>query len=575
MNEKKVDELEILRHSASHILAQAVKRLFPEARLGIGPPIKDGFYYDFDVPRPFTPEDLEKIEEEMRKIVEEDFPFIKKVVPKEEAKRFFREKGEKYKLELLEEIPAQEVSLYEDGEFVDLCRGPHVKSTGEVKYFKLLSVAGAYWRGDEKNPMLQRIYGTAFFSQEELEDYLRKLEEAKKRDHRVVGKELDLFSLQEEAGAGLIFWHPKGAVIRRVIEEFWYEEHRKRGYQIVYTPHIMRKELWVRSGHWEFYRENMFPPMELPEAEYILKPMNCPGHILIYKSKKRSYRDLPLRFAEMGTVYRYEKSGVLHGMLRVRGFTQDDAHIFCTPSQVKEEIEGVIDFIDYMMKIFKFPYRAFLSTRPEKYAGELEDWDRAENTLKEVLESKGIKYEIEEGEGVFYGPKIDIKMEDALGRLWQGPTVQFDFNLPRKFEVTYVGEDGKEHYVVMIHRVVLGAMERFVGTLIEFYGGDLPFWLAPLQVRVLPVSETYLPYAEKVYKTLFDEGIRVDIDRRDATLGYKIRDGELKKVPYLVVVGKKEEETGKVAVRERKKGQRVMELKELVEELKLKIKEKN
>ncbi|MCD6521781.1 threonine--tRNA ligase [Candidatus Calescamantes bacterium] len=575
MNEKKVDELEILRHSASHILAQAVKRLFPEARLGIGPPIKDGFYYDFDVPRPFTPEDLEKIEEEMRKIVEEDFPFIKKVVPKEEAKRFFREKGEKYKLELLEEIPAQEVSLYEDGEFVDLCRGPHVKSTGEVKYFKLLSVAGAYWRGDEKNPMLQRIYGTAFFSQEELEDYLRKLEEAKKRDHRVVGKELDLFSLQEEAGAGLIFWHPKGAVIRRVIEEFWYEEHRKRGYQIVYTPHIMRKELWVRSGHWEFYRENMFPPMELPEAEYILKPMNCPGHILIYKSKKRSYRDLPLRFAEMGTVYRYEKSGVLHGMLRVRGFTQDDAHIFCTPSQVKEEIEGVIDFIDYMMKIFKFPYRAFLSTRPEKYAGELEDWDRAENTLKEVLESKGIKYEIEEGEGVFYGPKIDIKMEDALGRLWQGPTVQFDFNLPRKFEVTYVGEDGKEHYVVMIHRVVLGAMERFVGTLIEFYGGDLPFWLAPLQVRVLPVSETYLPYAEKVYKTLFDEGIRVEIDRRDATLGYKIRDGELKKVPYLVVVGKKEEETGKVAVRERKKGQRVMELKELVEELKLKIKEKN
>ncbi len=569
-----MDKLEILRHSASHILAQAVKRLFPEARLGIGPPIKDGFYYDFDVPRPFTPKDLEKIEEEMRKIVEEDFPFIKKVVPKEEAKRFFQKKGEKYKIELLEEIPAQEVSLYEDGEFVDLCRGPHVKSTGEVKYFKLLSVAGAYWRGDEKNPMLQRIYGTAFFSQEELEDYLRKLEEAKKRDHRVVGKELDLFSLQEEAGAGLIFWHPKGAVIRRVIEEFWYEEHRKRGYKIVYTPHIMRKELWVRSGHWEFYRENMFPPMELPEAEYILKPMNCPGHILIYKTKKRSYRDLPLRFAEMGTVYRYEKSGVLHGMLRVRGFTQDDAHIFCTPSQVKEEIEGVIDFVDYMMKIFRFPYRAFLSTRPEKYAGELEDWDRAENTLKEVLEDKGIKYEIEEGEGVFYGPKIDIKMEDALGRLWQGPTVQFDFNLPRKFEVTYVGEDGKEHYVVMIHRVVLGAMERFVGTLIEFYGGDLPFWLAPEQVRVLPVSETYLPYAEKVYKKLFDEGIRVEIDRRDATLGYKIRDGELKKVPYLVVVGKKEEETGKVAVRERKKGQRVMELKELVEELKLKIKEK-
>ena len=566
--------LEILRHSASHILAQAVKRLYPDTLLGIGPPTRDGFYYDFDSSHTFTPEDLEKIEEEMRKIVEEDHLFKRREVSKEEAKKIFKEKGEKYKLELLQDIPEETVTLYQDGEFVDLCRGPHVERSSQVKFFKLLSVAGAYWRGDERNPMLQRIYGTAFFTREELEDYLRKLEEVKKRDHRILGKELDIFSIQEEAGAGLIFWHPRGAILRRVIEEFWYSEHYRRGYQIVYTPHILKKELWVRSGHWEFYRENMFPPMEVAGASYILKPMNCPGHILIYKSRKRSYRELPLRLAEMGTVYRYEKSGVLHGMLRVRGFTQDDAHIFCTPEQIKEEIKNVLDFVDYMMRVFGFGYRTFLSTRPEEFAGREEDWERAEGLLREVMDEKGMEFEVEEGEGVFYGPKIDIKIEDALGRLWQGPTVQFDFNLPRKFEVTYVGEDGREHYVVMIHRVVLGAMERFVGTLLEFYGGDLPLWLAPEQVRIIPVSEDNLSYALRVKQELDSQGIRVGLEKRNATLSYKIREGEKDKIPYLVVVGRREEEEGKVAVRERKKGQRVVRLEEFQREVLERIKEK-
>lgn len=567
-------DLQTLRHSASHILAQAVKRLYPEVRLGIGPSIKSGFYYDFDSPQPFTPEDLKRIEKEMRKIVKDDYRFEKLSVSKEEAEKVFKEKGENYKLELLKEIPDGGVTLYRDGEFIDLCRGPHVESTGKVKYFKLLSVAGAYWKGDEKNPMLQRIYGTAFPEKEELDAYLKKLEEAKKRDHRVVGRELDLFSTEEEAGSGLIFWHPRGAVIRREIEEFWYEEHRKRGYQIVYTPHILKKDLWVKSGHWDFYRENMFPPMELPEATYQLKPMNCPGHILIYKSKTRSYRDLPLRLAEMGTVYRYEKSGVLHGMLRVRGFTQDDAHIFCTPQQVKEEIKGVIEFVDYIMGIFRFPYRAFLSTRPEKFTGSIQDWERAETALRDVLQEKGIEFEIEEGEGVFYGPKIDIKMEDALGRLWQGPTVQFDFNLPRRFDVTYINKDNKADYVIMIHRVVLGAMERFVGTLLEFYGGDLPLWIAPLQVKIIPVNDDMLPYARKVHRSIQEEGIRVEIDERSATVGYKIRESEKEKVPYMLVLGKKEEEINGVSVRERKGEQKLMKTGEFIGMLKKKIKEK-
>ncbi len=567
-------DLETLRHSASHILAQAVKRLYPEVRLGIGPAVKNGFYYDFDSPQPFTPEDLKKIEKEMRKIVKDNYRFEKLSVSKEEAERVFKEKGENYKLELLKEIPDNSVTLYRDGEFTDLCKGPHVESTGEVKYFKLLSVAGAYWRGSENNPMLQRIYGTAFSEKDELDAYLKKLEEAKKRDHRLVGKELDLFSTEEEAGSGLIFWHPRGAVIRREIEEFWYEEHRKRGYQIVYTPHILKKDLWVRSGHWDFYRENMFPPMELPEATYQLKPMNCPGHILIYKSKMRSYRDLPLRLAEMGTVYRYEKSGVLHGMLRVRGFTQDDAHIFCTPWQVKEEIKGVIEFVDYMMGVFNFPYRAFLSTRPDKFTGSIQDWERAESALREVLQERGIEFEVEEGEGVFYGPKIDIKMEDALGRLWQGPTVQFDFNLPRRFDVTYINKDNKAEYVIMIHRVVLGAMERFVGTLLEFYGGDLPLWLAPLQVKIIPINDDMLPYARKVYCSLQEEGVRVEIDERSATVGYKIRESEKEKVPYMLVVGKKEEEIDGVSVRERKGEQKLMKTEDFIGMLKKRIKEK-
>ena len=567
-------KLETLRHSTSHILAQAVKRLFKGVKLGIGPPIKNGFYYDFDLSHRFTPDDLGKIEEEMKKITEENFPFERIEVSKEEAKRIFKKAGEKYKLELLDGIPQEKVSLYKDGEFTDLCKGPHINSTGEVKYFKLLSIAGAYWKGNEKNPMLQRIYGTAFQTKEELETYLKNLEEAKKRDHRILGKELSLFSIEEEAGSGLIFWHPKGAIIRRVIEEFWYEEHKKRGYKIVYTPHIMKKDLWVRSGHWDFYRENMFPPMNLPDSEYILKPMNCPGHILIYKSKIRSYRDLPLRFAEMGTVYRYEKSGVLHGMMRVRGFTQDDAHIFCMREQVKSEIIGVMDFVDYMMKTFGFIYHASLSTRPEKYAGTLEEWKMAENTLREVLEENRIKYEVEEGEGVFYGPKIDIKMEDALGRLWQGPTVQFDFNLPRRFNLTFINKNNREENVVMIHRVVLGAMERFVGTLLEFYGGDLPLWLAPVQVRIIPVNDDLISYAEEICNLLLSENLRAEVDRRGATVGYKVREGEKEKIPYLLIVGEKERKSGKVSVRERKGKKEEMDVRSFIGLLRKRIKEK-
>jgi len=573
--EKKKEELEILRHSASHILAQAVKRIFPHAKLGIGPPIEDGFYYDFDVQEPFTPQVLKEIEKVMRKIVKEDHPFERIEVDKEEAQKIFSQRGETYKLQLLKEIEEEKVSLYRSGEFIDLCKGPHVESTGKVKFFRLLSVAGAYWKGDENNPMLQRIYGTAFFEEKELEEYLHRLEEAKKKDHRLLGKNLDLYSIQEEAGSGLVFWHPKGAIIRRIVEEFWYQEHQRRGYQIVFTPHIMKKELWIKSGHWEFYRENMFPPLETGGDSYVLKPMNCPGHILIYKSRLRSYRELPLRLAEMGTVYRYEKSGVLHGLLRVRGFTQDDAHIFCTPEQVKEEVKEVVDFVDYMMRVFGFQYSAFLSTRPEKYAGTVEEWEEAERVLEEVLEEKGIAYEIEAGEGVFYGPKIDIKIKDALGRLWQGPTVQFDFNLPKKFEVTYVGRDGNPHHVVMIHRVVLGAMERFLGTLLEYYGGDLPLWLAPVQARVIPVSQENRGYAEKILKRLTSEGFRVEMDDRNATLNYRIREAEREKIPYMLVVGKKEEEEERVTVRERKKKNiRNLKYRTLIQKMKRRIKEK-
>ncbi len=546
---------EILRHSASHIMAQAVLHFFPDAKYTIGPAIENGFYYDFDLDHTFTPEDLEKIEAKMKKIVKENYPFERRVLSKKEAENFFRSKGQTYKLEILSEIPDDTVSIYTQGDFTDLCRGPHIPSTGYLKNFKLLSVAGAYWRGDEKNKMLQRIYGTAFATKNGLKKYLHFLDEAKKRDHRKLGKELDLFSINENVGPGLILWHPKGAVIRMVIEDFWKKEHIKRGYQFLYTPHIARVDLWKISGHWDFYRENMFSPMEVDKGQYMVKPMNCPFHIMVYKSRMRSYRDLPIRYAELGTVYRYEKSGVLHGLLRVRGFTQDDAHLFVTPEQLEDEIIGVLDFTKFMIETFGFDkYNIYLSTRPEKYVGSLEHWELATNALKVAVEKLGLPYKIDPGEGVFYGPKIDVKLVDALGREWQGPTVQVDFNLPERFDVTYIGKDGNPHRPIMLHRVVLGSMERFFGTLIEQYAGAFPTWLAPVQVKIVPISENQLEYAKKVYDELFSNDIRVELDSRNEKMNAKVRDAEKEKIPYVLVIGQREVENGTVSVRKRHKG---------------------
>jgi threonyl-tRNA synthetase len=545
---------EIYRHSLSHVLAQAVKRLVPEAKLGIGPAIADGFYYDFDLPDHLSPEDLERIAEEMERIIREDYPFERLEVSKDEARQIFEERGESYKLELLEEIEDEQVSLYKDGEFIDLCRGPHMLSTGQVKHFKLLDIAGAYWRGDERKKMLQRIYGTAFYHREDLESYLKRLEEAMRRDHRKLGRELDLYSTQEEGGTGLIYWHPKGARVRTLIEDFWHAEHFKAGYDLVYTPHIGRAHLWERSGHLDFYRENMYAPIDIEGQEYFLKPMNCPFHILIYKSRPRSYRDLPLRWAELGTVYRYERSGVLHGLLRVRGFTQDDAHIFCRPDQVEQEILKVLDFSLHMLRSFGFEeYEINLSIRdplaPEKYAGSDEDWERAEGALAKALEERGLSYERMEGEAVFYGPKIDIKIKDALGRSWQCTTIQFDFNLPERFDLVYMGEDGQEHRPYMIHRALLGSLERFFGVLIEHYAGAFPVWLAPVQAAVLPVVERNTAYAEEVANRLREEGIRAEVHGGGKTLSYRIRQAQLQKIPYMLVVGDREEEQKQVALR--------------------------
>ncbi|MCD6170203.1 MAG: threonine--tRNA ligase [Candidatus Latescibacteria bacterium] len=541
-------------HSTAHIMAQAVKQLFPEAKLGIGPAIENGFYYDFDVPRGFSPEALEKIEQRMHRIVQQDLPFRRQVVSKAQAQKLFSQKNESYKLELLEEIDSDQVSLYEQGEFIDLCRGPHLPSTGYVKALKLLSTSGAYWRGSEQNPMLQRIYGISFPEQEQLDQYLHRLEEAQRRDHRRLGQLLDLFSVHDQIGPGLILWHPKGAAIRNTVETFWREEHQKRGYQLVYTPHIANEKIYQVSGHLENYAELMYSPMEIDGVPYRVKPMNCPGHILIYKSRQRSYRDLPIRYAELGTVYRYEKSGVLHGTLRVRGFTQDDSHIFCTEEQLFEEIVGVLELVEFMMKTFGYNYRAYLSTRPEKSIGSDQAWEKATAALKEVLEQLEIDYEIDPGEGVFYGPKIDIQLEDALGRGWQGPTIQVDFNLPERFDVTYIGEDGKEHPVVMIHRTVLGAMERFIGGLVEHYAGAFPVWLAPVQVMVIPVSDRQMEYARKIASLLSADLIRVEVEQRNEKVGRKIRDAEIQKIPYMLIVGQKEEENQTVAVRKRSKG---------------------
>ena len=550
---------EIYRHSTSHLMAQAVKHLFPEAKVAIGPAVDDGFYYDFDIDHSFTPEDLEKIERKMAELVKADAPFVRNEVTKDEAIRFFSERGEQYKVEILRDLPdGERISQYQQGDFVDLCRGPHVPSTGKIKAFKLLTIAGAYWRGDERNKMLQRIYGTSFPSQKELTAHLEKIEEAKRRDHRKLGKELDLFSIHQEAGAGLIYWHPKGAVLRRVIEDFWKDTHVERGYELVTIPHIAHSSLWRTSGHYDFYRENMYT-LGIDEEEYVLKPMNCPGHILIYKNKVHSYRDLPIRYAELGTVYRYERSGTLHGMLRVRGFTQDDAHIFCTPEQLVKEVVGVLDLTEYMLKTFGFEqYSVELSVRDpnnkQKYAGTDEQWQRAEEALIEALRVKGLPYKRMEGEAVFYGPKIDTKLIDALGRGWQGPTTQFDFNLPSRFDVAYIGEDGKKHHAYMVHRTVLGSMERFVGALIEHYAGVFPTWLSPVQVKILPIGDRHVDYARQIESALRKQKFRPEVDVRDEKISQKIRVAQVEQIPYMLIIGDKEVAEQTVSLRHRRKG---------------------
>ncbi len=544
--------LETLRHSTAHVMAHAVKRLFPDAKIAIGPAIDNGFYYDFDIERPLTPEDLSRIEEEMQKIIRENKPFVRKVFKKEEALKLFERLKEPYKIELLREIPEDEVTVYEEGDFIDLCRGPHVPSSGVIKAFKLLSVAGAYWRGDEKNKMLQRIYGTAFFSEKELKEYLNFLEEVKRRDHRKLGKELDLFSINEEIGPGLILWHPNGAIVRKIIEDFWRDEHLKADYKLLYTPHIARLDLWQKSGHLDYYRENMYSPMEIEGMLYELKPMNCPFHISVYKSQLRSYREMPLRFAELGTVYRYERSGVLHGLLRVRGFTQDDAHIFCREDQIEDEILHVLDFTLYILRTFGFSdYDIYLSTRPEKYVGTLENWERSTNALKGALDIKGLHYTIDPGEGVFYGPKIDIKVKDSLGRPWQCSTIQVDFNNPERFDLTYRGADGKDHRPIMIHRALMGSLERFFGILIEHYAGAFPLWLAPVQVAILTIAERHNESAINLHKYFKENGIRSELRTDNEKIGYKIREVTLKKIPYMVIIGDKEVSENRYTVRKR------------------------
>jgi threonyl-tRNA synthetase len=546
-------DLETLRHSVSHIMAQAVIELFPGVKLGIGPAIEDGFYYDFDMPEQITPEDLPKIEKKMKEIIKANQKFERIEMTREEAIRLMEERGEKYKVEILSEIEDQKVSLYKNGDFIDLCRGPHIDYTGRIKAFKLLSIAGAYWHGIETNPVMQRIYGTAFYTAKELEEYLKNLEEAKKRDHRRLGKELDLFSFHEEAGAGFVYYHPKGAIVRNIIEEFLRNENLKRGYELVYIPHVAKIDLWNTSGHTNYYRENMYF-MQIDEQDYVVKPMNCPGHILIYKRKLRSYRELPIRYFELGTVYRYEKSGVLHGLLRVRGFTQDDAHIFCRLEQLEDEIISVLEFVDYVMKVFKFEYEVNLSTRPEKFAGTVEDWDKATEILQRALQDRNIPFKIDPGAGVFYGPKIDIKLKDAIGRLWQGPTIQVDFNLPQRFNLSYTAEDGSKKVPVMVHRAILGSIERFFGALIEHYAGAFPAWLAPVQATIMPIADRHNDYAQKVAQSLKQRGLRVETDLRREKIGAKIRDAQLQKVPYMIIVGDKEQEANLLSVRHRSQG---------------------
>ncbi len=565
------EKLHKIRHSMAHVMAEAVLEKFPEAKIAIGPSIEDGFYYDFDLPRSLAEEDLDDISDRMRKIIKEGREFKRDVVSRDEARKLFEEQKQDYKLELLDAIEDdQEVSLYTQGAFTDLCRGPHVENTSELnpQAFQLLNIAGAYWRGDEHNRMLTRIYGTAWSNPKELRQYIQKLEDIKKRDHRRLGKELDLFSTHEEAGPGLIYWHPKGGRIRLAIEDYWRGEHLKNGYEVLYTPHIGKSWLWETSGHLGFYNENMYSPMQVDESDYYIKPMNCPFHILIYKSDLHSYRDLPLRWAELGTVYRYERSGVLHGLLRVRGFTQDDAHIFCTPDQIEGEILEVLRFSMNIWKAFGFSdIKAYLATRPGegKSVGDNASWDQATESLKKAIEQEGLDYEVDEGGGAFYGPKIDLKIKDALGREWQMTTIQFDFNLPERFDMTFVDKDGKEKRPYMVHRALLGSLERFFGVLVEHYGGAFPVWLAPVQARVIPVAPAFDEYAQKVKKQLAAEGLRVDADLGESRMNAKIRTAQQEKIPYMLIVGDNEQKAGSVSVRRRNsKEQDVMGLQDFI-----------
>jgi len=570
-------DLETIRHSAAHLMAQAVKQLYPETKVTIGPVIEDGFYYDFFREKPFVSEDLEKIEARMKEIAAGDQKIVRQELPREDALKLFDSMNESFKKEIIEGIDSdQALSVYTQGEFTDLCRGPHVGSTRDIKSFKLLHTSAAYWRGDERNAVLQRIYGTAWRTDKELRQYLKRLEEAKKRDHRKLGKELDLFSVTDEIGPGLILWHPKGARIRGLIENFWKKEHYKNGYEMVYSPHAAKVDLWKTSGHMSFYKENIFSPMDIEGKEYVMKPMNCPFHIQIFQSHLRSYRDLPIRFGEFGTVYRYERSGVLHGLLRVRGFTQDDAHLFCRPSQIEEEIVKVLGLILFVLKAFGFEeYKVYLSTQPEKFVGAQDDWEKATHALKTALKKTGLAYEIDPGEGVFYGPKIDIKIKDSLNRYWQVSTVQVDFNLPQRFNISYIEENGQRQQPIMIHRALMGSLERFFGCLIEHYAGAFPLWLAPTQVILLPITDNQLPYVEELANRLEKEGVRVEKDLRNEKIGFKIREAQLQKIPYMIVLGEKEVETKTLAVRKRRsKETRTMDLSSFLEEMKVQVREK-
>ncbi len=583
ITKKDKESLEILRHSLAHIMAQALKELYGDknVHLGIGPTTENGFYYDVEVEgKRITEEDLPVIEEKMKEIISRNYEIVREELPREEAIEFFERMKEIYKIDIIRHnIPETEpVSVYKQGDFVDLCRGPHLPSTGTAPFaFKLISVAGAYWRGKEGNPMLQRIYGVAFWTEKELKKYMNMLEEAKKRDHRKIGKELELFIIDEDVGGGLALWLPKGAIIRKEIEDYWKEEHLKRGYQLVYTPHVGKEKLWEISGHVDFYRENMFPEMQIEEEGYFVKPMNCPFHVEIYKTRHRSYKELPIKLAELGTVYRYERSGVLHGLMRVRGFTQDDAHIICREDQVESEIRDVLHLALDTLRAFGFEdFKVYLSTKPEKYVGDDRMWEIATDSLRKAIESTGLDYEIDEGGGAFYGPKIDVKIKDAIGRLWQCSTIQFDFNLPERFDMYYIGEDNKKHRPYMIHRAIFGSIERFIGVLIEHYAGLLPLWLSPVQAKIIPISDVHVPYAREVEEKLKEAGLRVEVDDRNERMNRKIRDAELQKIPYMLIVGDKEWQTGTVSVRTKKKGNMgIMTIEEFKNRALEKIKEKS